>query len=86
MVAAEEAPVVDSPALTNAIKAQAILTKEQKAVLSNTLGEFVDTLKDTSSILSEKAWQNRANWEDAEWETWETWAWYRNFCRLVSQA
>ncbi|KLO09925.1 hypothetical protein SCHPADRAFT_999939 [Schizopora paradoxa] len=80
----EEAPVVDSPALTNAVKAQTTLIKEQKAVLSNTLGKFIDKLKDTSSILSEKAWQNRANWEDAEWETWETWAFYRNFCRLYA--
>ncbi len=84
-VTAEEAPVVDSPALTNAMKAHAILTKEQKAVLSNTLGEFFEALKDTSPILTEKSWQNRANWENADWETWETWAWYRNFCRLVRQ-
>lgn len=74
---------VDSPALTTALKANAILTREQKAVLSRTLDAFVNALATSSGMLSEAAWSNRANWTDAEWDVWETWGWYRNFCRAV---
>ncbi|TDL29146.1 hypothetical protein BD410DRAFT_735868 [Rickenella mellea] len=82
--APENQPSIDSPALTTALKANATLTREQKAVLSRTLNEFVNALSDSSSILSEKSWHNRVNWEDADWDLWETWGWYRNFCRVYA--
>lgn len=81
-----DAPAVDSPALTTALKAYSSLTKEQRAVMSKTLNEFVAVLKDTDSILNEKAWINRANWTSEDWDLWETWGWYRVFCRVVSVA
>lgn len=76
----------ESPALVSARKALETLSREQRAVLSKTLNEFVQTLSNTSTknIFSELAWFNRINWTNEEWETWETWGWYRHFCRLVS--
>lgn len=82
---AEEAPVENSDALTSALKGHAMLTKEQKAVLSKTLTEFVDSLKDATAVVGEKSWESREAWRDVDWETWETWCWYRHFCRLVRQ-
>ena len=70
--------------MTTALKAYASLTKEQRAVLSKTLNEFVRVLKEADSILNERAWNNRANWSSEEWDLWETWGWYRAFCRAVS--
>jgi nuclear cap-binding protein subunit 1 len=35
-------------------------------------------------VITEKAWHNRANWGNDEWDAWETWCWYRQFCRAVS--
>ncbi|KAJ3533816.1 hypothetical protein NM688_g7231 [Phlebia brevispora] len=81
----------ESPALSSAMKAFAILTREQKAALSRTLDGFVDCLASATnpnpnakSIVSENAWHNRANWNEDEWVTWETWGWYRHFCRMYS--
>jgi hypothetical protein len=85
--AADEAPVEESPALATALKALASLTREQRAALSAALGAFVDALATApanDTILTEKAWHNRANWGDDEWATWSIWAWYKHFCRLVS--
>ncbi|KAI5122169.1 hypothetical protein M0805_007067 [Coniferiporia weirii] len=79
-----EKPTDDSPALTIASKAYSTLTREQRAVLSKTLNEFVNVLGGTGSILAESAWFNRANWSNADWDAWETWGWYRNFCRLYA--
>ena len=80
----------ESPALTTALKAFSILTREQKAVLSRTLEGFVDSLApatnpnpNASSVATENSWHNRANWSEAEWVAWETWGWYRHFCRMV---
>ncbi|KAI0922046.1 hypothetical protein AcW2_006852 [Taiwanofungus camphoratus] len=83
-------PAAESPALITALKAFATLTREQKAALSRTLDGFVDYLvaEDKSNphareVITEKAWHNRANWSESEWETWETWCWYRHFGRTV---
>ncbi|KAH8102808.1 MIF4G like-domain-containing protein [Phellopilus nigrolimitatus] len=82
--AAEEAPAVDSPALTTALKACSTLTREQRAVLSRTLNEFVNVLGGAGSVLAESAWFNRVNWSNADWGAWDTWGWYRNFCRMYA--
>ena len=76
---------VDSPQLTSALKAQSVLIREQKMVLSITLNEFVKMLSTTtgSAVLREDGWHNRANWGDEEWDIWESWGWYRHFCRTV---
>ena len=82
----------ESPALANALKAFAILTREQKAALSRALDGFVDCLASAANpnphartIATENAWHNRVNWNEDEWTTWETWGWYRHFCRMVSE-
>ncbi|KAH9950166.1 MIF4G like-domain-containing protein [Amylocystis lapponica] len=81
----------ESPAVTSALKAFTTLTREQKAALSRALDGFVDYLaaEDKASpqareVITEKAWHNRANWSQAEWEAWETWCWYRHFGRAYS--
>jgi nuclear cap-binding protein subunit 1 len=84
---------VDNPALTTALKAFTSLTREQKAVLSRTLDGFVACLAPvptdrhynphSRTVITEKAWHNRANWGRDEWNAWETWGWYRQFCRAV---
>ncbi|KAI0761765.1 armadillo-type protein [Irpex lacteus] len=86
-----EVPEVESPALTTALKAFSILTREQKAVLSRTLDGFVDCLASATNpnphaktVVAENSWHNRANWSEAEWVSWETWGWYRHFCRTYS--
>jgi len=89
-----EAPHVDNPALTTALKAFSSLTKEQRTALSRTLEGFVACLAPSASdshanphartVITEEAWNNRANWERDEWNAWETWGWYRQFCRAVS--
>jgi nuclear cap-binding protein subunit 1 len=88
-----ESPIVDNPALTTALKAFTSLTREQKAVLSRTLDGFVACLAPvptdrhynphSRTVITEKAWHNRANWGRDEWDAWETWGWYRQFCRAV---
>ena len=76
-----------------ALKAFTSLTREQKAALARTLDGFITCLvpppgaavpnPHTKTVISEHAWQNRANWGSEEWNAWETWGWYRHFCRLV---
>ncbi|KAI0699826.1 cap binding protein 80-PB [Cytidiella melzeri] len=91
-VDAETKPEIEeSPALSTALKAFSILTREQKMVLSRALDGFVDCLASASNpnpnarnIVAENAWHNRANWSEAEWVALETWGWYRHFCRLYS--
>ena len=85
---------MDNPALNTALKAFSSLTKEQKAALSRTLEGFVASLAPSSTdphanphartVITEEAWENRANWDRDEWNAWETWGWYRQFCRVVS--
>ncbi|KDR74497.1 hypothetical protein GALMADRAFT_250474 [Galerina marginata CBS 339.88] len=92
--AAKEAPQVDSPTLITALKAFSSLTKEQKTALSRTLEGFVACLAPSSTdphanphartVITEEAWDNRANWGRDEWNAWETWGWYRQFCRAYS--
>ncbi|PSS31995.1 hypothetical protein PHLCEN_2v2237 [Hermanssonia centrifuga] len=86
-----DVPHEDSPALTTALKAFTILTREQKAALSRTLDGFVDCLASATNpnphakaVVTENAWHNRANWSESEWVNWETWGWYRHFCRMYS--
>lgn len=83
-------PAAESPALSTALKAFATLTREQKAALSRTLDGFVDYLVAENKpnplareVITEKAWHNRVNWSENEWETWETWCWFRHFVRTV---
>lgn len=90
----DAAPVVENVALSTALKAFSSLTREQKAALSKTLEGFVACLapSDTDvhanpharTVITEAAWENRANWGRDEWNAWETWGWYRQFCRAVS--
>ncbi|CAL1699455.1 unnamed protein product [Somion occarium] len=84
-------PVVESAALTTALKAFATLTREQRNALSRALNGFVDCLVSQSNpnvrageVIQEKAWHNRVNWNEKEWLAWETWGWYRHFCRTFS--
>ncbi|KAL4241306.1 Nuclear cap-binding protein subunit 1 [Abortiporus biennis] len=84
-------PQVESPALTTALKAFTTLTREQRGALSRTLDGFVDCLVSqtrpnthASEVITEKAWHNRANWDEQAWLAWETWGWYRHFCRSYS--
>ncbi|KIM34800.1 hypothetical protein M413DRAFT_450056 [Hebeloma cylindrosporum] len=89
-----ETTPTDNPALATALNAFSSLTKEQKTALSRTLEGFVSCLAPTSSdlhanpqartVITEKAWNNRANWGRDEWNAWETWGWYRQFCRAYS--
>ncbi|KAH9843775.1 MIF4G like-domain-containing protein [Rhodofomes roseus] len=81
----------ESPALTNALKAFATLTREQKAVLARTLDGFVgylvaegDANPTAAEVIAEKSWHNRINWNEVQWGTWETWCWFRHFCRAYS--
>ncbi|PPQ68653.1 hypothetical protein CVT24_005384 [Panaeolus cyanescens] len=88
------APETDSPQLQSALKAFSSLIKEQKAVLSRTLEGFVSCLAPSPdepranphsrTVVSEDAWENRANWGRDEWNAWETWGWCRQFCRVYS--
>ncbi|KAJ7667559.1 armadillo-type protein [Mycena polygramma] len=90
----DEAPAVDSPALTIALKAFASLTREQKGALSRTLDGFVSCLAPGASdsnpnphsrvVISEQGWNERAGWEKDQWNAWETWGWYRQFCRAYA--
>ncbi|KJA21655.1 hypothetical protein HYPSUDRAFT_165386 [Hypholoma sublateritium FD-334 SS-4] len=90
----DAAPVVENVALSTALKAFSSLTREQKAALSRTLEGFVACLapSDTDAhanphartVITEAAWENRANWGRDEWNAWETWGWYRQFCRAYS--
>ncbi|KZT12669.1 uncharacterized protein LAESUDRAFT_733291 [Laetiporus sulphureus 93-53] len=84
-------PAAESPALTTALKAFTTLTREQKAALARTLDGFVGYLAAedkpnprAQEVITEKAWHNRANWDETDWETWETWCWFRHFCRTYS--
>jgi MIF4G like len=75
------------------MKAFSTLTSEQKSVLSRTLDGFATCLVPSSTetarnpftkeVISEKAWHNRVNWGEDEWNAWETWGWYRHFCAKV---
>lgn len=74
-----------------ALKAFTTLTREQKAALSKALDGFVECLAskalsnpDAAYVISEAAWNDRANWNEEQWLAWETWGWYRHFCRMVS--
>lgn len=78
---AAPAPVVDSPALTNALKALATLTKEQKSSLTAALTGFCRTLVYSPEATS---WEERTEWTDAAWASWETWGWFRHFCTFYS--
>ncbi|KAF8898142.1 MIF4G like-domain-containing protein [Gymnopilus junonius] len=92
--APKEAPPTDNAALTTALKAFSSLTKEQKTALSKTLEGFVKCLAPSSTdahanphartVITEEAWNNRANWDRDEWNAWETWGWYRQFCRAYA--
>ncbi|TFK74356.1 hypothetical protein BDN72DRAFT_886358 [Pluteus cervinus] len=83
---------VENPALTVALKAYTSLTREQKAALARTLDGFISCLvpgaavhnPHSKTVISEHAWQNRANWGSEEWNAWETWGWYKHFCRMYS--
>lgn len=87
-------PAIENPALITALKAFTSLTREQKAALSKTLEGFVaclaplgtepDANPHARAVITEEAWENRANWGRDEWNAWETWGWYRQFCRAVS--
>ncbi|KAI0074461.1 hypothetical protein K474DRAFT_1765807 [Panus rudis PR-1116 ss-1] len=86
-----EVPVVESAALTTALKAFATLTREQKTALSAALDGFVACLVSETDpnprakeVIVEKSWHNRINWDENDWLTWETWGWYRHFCREYS--
>ncbi|KAJ7367816.1 MIF4G like-domain-containing protein [Mycena albidolilacea] len=89
--AEDEAPAVDSPALTTALKAFASLTREQKGALSRTLDGFVSCLAPAATdlnpnphariVISDEGWNDRAAWDKDQWNAWETWGWYRQFCR-----
>ncbi|PCH41554.1 hypothetical protein WOLCODRAFT_137465 [Wolfiporia cocos MD-104 SS10] len=88
---ADVIPSAESPAVTTALKAFTTLTREQKAALARAMDGFVDCLVAEArpnplarEVITEKAWHNRANWGEAEWETWETWGWYRHFGRMYS--
>ncbi|TFK56212.1 cap binding protein 80-PB [Heliocybe sulcata] len=84
----------ESAVLTTAVKAFTSLTSQQKSTLARALEGFITCLGSASSdgqagpvapdVVTEKAWHNRANWTDEEWNTWETWGWYRHFCRAYS--
>ncbi|EPQ59678.1 hypothetical protein GLOTRDRAFT_71322 [Gloeophyllum trabeum ATCC 11539] len=84
----------ESAALTTAVKAFTSLTTQQKNALARALDGFIACLAPLSSdrranpyareVLTEKAWHNRANWTDDDWNAWETWGWYRHFCRAYS--
>ncbi|EIN10194.1 hypothetical protein PUNSTDRAFT_43188 [Punctularia strigosozonata HHB-11173 SS5] len=85
-------PVVESPALVSALKAHTSLIREQKAALSAALDGFVSLLSSTSDrstssaskVITEDAWNDRAGWNDDDWDAWETWGWYRHFCRTYA--
>ncbi|EJU06060.1 hypothetical protein DACRYDRAFT_60601 [Dacryopinax primogenitus] len=70
-------PVVDSPALANALKALATLTKEQKSSLTAALTGFCRILVYSPDGLS---WEERDQWDEDGWGSWETWGWFRHFC------
>ncbi|KAG1739921.1 MIF4G like-domain-containing protein [Suillus paluster] len=84
----------ENPQLTVALKAFASLTREQKGALARTIEGFVSCLTPPPSadrqnphaqtVITEKAWEARAEWSADEWNTWETWGWYRHFCRTYS--
>ena len=81
---------VDNPALTTPLKAVSSLTREQKAALSRTLERCLappptdpHPNPHARTVISEAAWDNRANWGRDEWNPWETWGWYRQLCRVV---
>ncbi|EGO01454.1 hypothetical protein SERLA73DRAFT_166017 [Serpula lacrymans var. lacrymans S7.3] len=90
----DETPAVESPALVTALKAFTSLTREQKAALSRTLEGFVSCLAPSVSdmhqnphagkVITQDAWDGRANWNADEWNAWETWGWYRHYCRVYS--
>ncbi|KAJ7179608.1 MIF4G like-domain-containing protein [Mycena filopes] len=90
----DEAPAVDSPALTTALKAFASLTREQKGALSRTLDGFVSCLAPGAAdsnpnphsrvVISEEGWNDRSGWAKDQWNAWETWGWYRQFCRAYA--
>ncbi|GBE79109.1 MIF4G like-domain-containing protein [Sparassis latifolia] len=84
-------PAVESPALTTALRAFETLSREQKAAIVRTVECFVEGLASAShpnakasEVATERAWHNRANWSEAEWEAWETWCWYRHFSRAFA--
>lgn len=90
----DEEVTADSPQLVAALKAYSSLTKEQKMALSKTLEGFVSCLAPSPTaphpnphartVISENAWENRANWGRDEWNAWETWGWYKQFCRAYA--
>ena len=87
----DAAPAGETPQLTAARNAIEVLHREQKAVLKRTMEGFLDYLAvaeagehDKTEVITEKAWHNRANWEDDKWAVWETWGWFRNWARTVS--
>ncbi|KZT62167.1 hypothetical protein CALCODRAFT_479362 [Calocera cornea HHB12733] len=77
----EAAPVIDSPALANALKALATLTKDQKSSLTAALTGFCRTLVYSPEGTS---WEARRDWTDTAWASWETWGWFRHFCTFYS--
>ncbi|TBU61259.1 MIF4G like-domain-containing protein [Dichomitus squalens] len=87
----DAAPAGETPQLTAARNAIEVLHREQKAVLRRTMEGFLDYLavseagaEDKTEVLTEKAWHNRANWEDDKWAIWETWGWFRNWVRTFA--
>ncbi|KAF6762456.1 cap binding protein 80-PB [Ephemerocybe angulata] len=90
----QEEADADSPQLVAALKAYSSLTKEQRMALSKTLEGFISCLAPSSTaphpnpqartVVSESAWENRANWGRDEWNAWETWGWYKQFCRAYA--
>lgn len=80
----DESNIDSSPAVATALKGYNALTFEQKNTLSRVITEFVSSLKNSSAILNESAWDKRSQWSDSEWSQWETWGWYRHFLRAVS--
>lgn len=94
MWTADETNDSDNPHLQVALKAYSMLTKEQRMVLSKTLEGFLNCLAPAPTaphpnphartVITEAAWENRANWGRDEWNAWETWGWYKQFCRAYA--
>lgn len=65
------------------------MTSEHKLAIRNSLEGFIncltaETIKpNVREVITERAWHNRANWEDEDWEAWVTWGWYRHWARIV---
>lgn len=61
------------------------VTNEQRRVLIDVVRGFLSLLKDEGSTSSVwKCWGQEDN-DDAQWQLWWLAAWYREYCRLVSE-